>query len=212
MRNFIFVSNLSKKGTKLDTIKKFPRNSLLAVFAIVFLSAVFSGCAYIENLDGRAMTVDDVIAMSSSGVSSDVIKSQIDATHSKYTLTPQQIIALKKAGVNDDVVKKMIESDSSPDYYDWEYGSPSYYGYGYYNWYPGYYGNYGYRPWGYRTPGMVGRFYNYYPDNHYKYKHDYSGKSRQDNDSDGKVKKENKPRATKRDKKQDDNTEKDTDN
>ena len=58
----------------------------------------------------RAVTVDDIIAMSKSGVGDSVLIALIDADQTVFHLTPGQIVELKRAGVSDHVVVKMIDT------------------------------------------------------------------------------------------------------
>ena len=119
------------------------------------------GCASLTTVNPRAMTVNDVAAMTSAGVGADVIKRQIEATRSQFKLSAEEIILLKRAGVADDVLTAMI--DSGDRRYSDNYG----YGLSSYNVfdprYPGYFGAYG-NPYAlYQNPGLIGRFYSYYP-------------------------------------------------
>jgi hypothetical protein len=143
--------------------------SILIVLAMAFLAA--AGCSSFSTVNPRAMTVDDIISMSKAGAGTEVIKDQILSTHSRFILSPQDIIRLKSEGVVDDVLRAMIESGDRPEQPVWDYGySPfdywfdSYGGYPYYEYgaYPFYsYGGYPYAV--YRQPGLIGRFYSYYP-------------------------------------------------
>ena len=58
----------------------------------------------------RAVTIDDIVALSKAGVAESVLIAVIDADQTIFTLTPQQIIELKRAGVADSVVTKMVLS------------------------------------------------------------------------------------------------------
>jgi hypothetical protein len=58
----------------------------------------------------RAVTVDDIIALSKSGVGEEVLVALIDADRTIFTLTRDQIVALKQAGVPPGVIVKMIGS------------------------------------------------------------------------------------------------------
>jgi len=159
--------------------------TVLGMFLAGLLAALVMGCAALTYLNERAITLEDIISMSKAKVSVDVIKTQIDVTHTKFVLTSDEIIRLKNEGVDDKVIEYMLETDYTQDNYWWEYGyAPYYYGYNYYNryYYPysNYYNYYGlpyqYSPfWGgyrrlywnpygtYRAPGLVGRFYYNYP-------------------------------------------------
>jgi hypothetical protein len=61
-------------------------------------------------LKARAVTIDDIVALSKAGVAESVLIAVIDADQTVFTLTPQQIIELKRAGVADSVVTKMVLS------------------------------------------------------------------------------------------------------
>src|SRR5918996_331347 len=56
----------------------------------------------------RAVTLDDIIALSKAGVSSDILVAVIDADRTIFSLTPGEIIVLKKAGVPNEVILKML--------------------------------------------------------------------------------------------------------
>ena len=58
----------------------------------------------------RAVTIEDIIALSKAGVSADILIAVIDADRTVFTLTPAEIIRLKRAGVPDPVVVKMLGS------------------------------------------------------------------------------------------------------
>ncbi len=62
-----------------------------------------------------AVTIDEVSSMVKEGVSDDVILALIDATGSKFDLTPGDIIQLQKAGVSEDIVLAMINSDKKTE-------------------------------------------------------------------------------------------------
>jgi hypothetical protein len=139
----------------------------LWILVMIFSVSVFgfTGCSSFVNLNERQIRVEDVISMTKAGVSPDVIKSQIEATNSRFKLSSDQIIQLKKEGVDENVIKAMIETESLPEPYDREYGmSPYDYWYNYYNsWYPSYSYPY-FNPYiVYRDPSKIGRFYRYYP-------------------------------------------------
>ena len=143
--------------------------SVLMVLAMALLA--IAGCSSFSTVNPRAMTLDDIISMSKAGAGAEVIKDQILSTRSRFILSPQDIIRLKNDGVVDDVLRAMIESGNRPEQPTWDYGySPynswfDYYGgYPYYEYgvYPNYsYGGYPYAV--YRQPGLIGRFYSYYP-------------------------------------------------
>jgi hypothetical protein len=56
----------------------------------------------------RAVTVEDIVALSKAGVADSVLIAVIDADQTVFDLTPQQIVDLKRAGVSDNVVVKMV--------------------------------------------------------------------------------------------------------
>src|SRR4030095_14718214 len=76
-----------------------PRLRLLSLVVAVLLLAPTTV---------RAVTVDDIIALSKSGVADSVLIALIDADQTVFNLAPQQIADLKRAGVSDDVVVKML--------------------------------------------------------------------------------------------------------
>jgi len=59
---------------------------------------------------GRAVTLDDIVALSQQGLASSVIVAVIDADRTVFSLSPQQVGELKKQGVSDDVIVKMLGS------------------------------------------------------------------------------------------------------
>jgi hypothetical protein len=56
----------------------------------------------------RAVTLDDIIALSKAGVSSEILVAVIDADRTIFNLTPGEIVNLKRAGVPNDVIVKML--------------------------------------------------------------------------------------------------------
>lgn len=56
----------------------------------------------------RAVTIDDIVALSNAGVTDSIVIALIDADRTVFDLTPQQILDLKRAGVSDNVVVKMV--------------------------------------------------------------------------------------------------------
>lgn len=58
----------------------------------------------------RAVTVDDIVALSQSGVGADVLIAVIDADRTVFSLSRDEILALRKAGVPDAVIVRMLES------------------------------------------------------------------------------------------------------
>ncbi len=114
----------------------------------------------------RAMTMQDVIALSQAKVADDVIISQIRASGTYFTLSTQDIIDLTNAGVSKAVIQAMIKTgevsgrESGGRYYYYPpYYSPWYfwadYPFYYYPWYPAF------------SIGLG--FGNYYPSHSYRY-------------------------------------------
>jgi hypothetical protein len=60
--------------------------------------------------NARAVTLDDIVALSKAGVADSVLIAVIDADQTVFNLSPQQIIDLKRAGVADSVVTRMVLS------------------------------------------------------------------------------------------------------
>ena len=56
----------------------------------------------------RAVTIDDIVALSNADVADSIVIAVIDADQTVFDLTPQQILELKQAGVSDSVVVKMV--------------------------------------------------------------------------------------------------------
>jgi hypothetical protein len=59
-------------------------------------------------LAARAVTLDDIVALSKAGVSSDILIAVIDADRTIFNLTTGEIVTLKKAGVPSAVIVKML--------------------------------------------------------------------------------------------------------
>jgi hypothetical protein len=59
------------------------------------------------------MGLADVVALAKSGVSDDVIVSQIQNSHAVYHLTTAEIIDLKDSGVSEKVIDFMINAGNS---------------------------------------------------------------------------------------------------
>ena len=163
-------------------------SKVFSILALVFLMLFLFGCSSFVTFNDRAMSIDDVINISKTKVDAEVLISQIDATYSKFQLTPEDIVRLKNEGVDDEVIKYMVESDITPDRFSWEYGYSQYdYWFNYYNAYyypiydyyysPMFHYRYGRMPYNSpssyydyptpyvsrRQPGMVGKYYRYYP-------------------------------------------------
>lgn len=56
----------------------------------------------------RAVTLDDIIALSKAGVSADILVAVIDADRTIFTLNTEEIVLLRKAGVPNSVIVKML--------------------------------------------------------------------------------------------------------
>lgn len=133
-------------------------------FFVLLLTLLFSSSA-------AALTLEDVIYMSSAGVDDSIIIAKIDASGTIFDLSTREIVSLWEAGVSPDVIEHMIATSSveAGEYDDeYEYGDYDddvilvshprtrfhlYFGFGYYDgWYypywwwnrPHYYGYYSY--------------------------------------------------------------------
>jgi hypothetical protein len=144
--------------------------ALGALLAAGLVVAVMGGCSTLSTVNPRAASIEDIISMSKAGVGSEVIKSHIEATRSRFQLSPEDIVRLKKEGLTDDVLMAMIQSEnvsSAPALFNWEnpnWGFTPYDNFNYYNYPTGYYlSPYDYPYIVFRQPGLLGRFYNYYP-------------------------------------------------
>jgi hypothetical protein len=58
----------------------------------------------------RAVTLDDIVALSKAGVAADILVAVIDADRTIFTLTPDEILVLKDAGVPNAVIVKMLRT------------------------------------------------------------------------------------------------------
>ena len=149
---------------------------VIAILAIPLLVAVGCGPSQYTRVHGReyaesdtlpapAVSLQDVIDMSTAGVGDSLIIAQINATDSRYDLSTADILKLKKSGVSERVIAAMIATDTTSReehprtrsywYSDWYYpyywspwGGPFYtsfwYGFGWpyrYNHYYPYYGH-----------------------------------------------------------------------
>ena len=72
------------------------RTLLLALLMFLFGSAA------------QALTLDDVIYMSSSGVDDSIIIAKIDASGYVYDFTAEEVVMLWDAGVSHNVIEHMI--------------------------------------------------------------------------------------------------------
>lgn len=70
---------------------------------IVILIGVVPGVA-------RAVTIDDIVALSKAGLADPVLVAVIDADRTVFTLTPEQVVELRNAGVSNAVLVKMLGS------------------------------------------------------------------------------------------------------
>ncbi len=154
-----------------------PKTQKFSLGILVLGLLAIAGCSSFYVVD-RTMTIQEIIAMSKADVDSDVMIAQIDATHTRFALTSEDLILLKNAGVPDDVVEHMIDTGITPERYAWEHIYDPIVGYPYYEYYPFYHSFYYpsytiyhrggpyrmYYPYVVRrVPGIVGRFYEYYP-------------------------------------------------
>ena len=150
---------------------------VMIVLAAVFLAT--TGCSSLIEVNKRRMSTEEIVAMSDAGVGVDVIKRQIDATDSRFTLTSDEVVALKKAGVDDTVIEHMITTSERPERFDHEYYDPFFpgslaYRYDpYQRWYPVRYHAYPLPYAAYRQEGRIGRFYDYRPVYPNTYPHTY---------------------------------------
>lgn len=139
--------------------------------AIVMILAACSlagpGCApvqygHVTRERGRVadslavMSLQDVIALSKSGVGDDVILNFIDVSGTYFRLSTRDVIELADSGVTDKVISAMIKTDDPVRYTsDSERPYPPYYWYAAFQWWdptffvsvwPGFYAPFYYRP------------------------------------------------------------------
>lgn len=90
-------------------------NKFLTIIIIIisFLNITLSNAEDITHEMSTPMSQEDVIALSKSGLSNDVIIGQMKATRSTFFLSNEEIIALKEAGVSNDIIAHMV-STSAP--------------------------------------------------------------------------------------------------
>lgn len=79
------------------------------IITIIFLMVCFGITAFGQV---EVLTNKDVIQMTQTGISSDLILLKIKKTKGRYDTTTQDLIDLKKAGVTDEVIKVMLEKPS----------------------------------------------------------------------------------------------------
>lgn len=60
------------------------------------------------------LSIPEIVHMSQSGVSEDVIISTIQSSHAVYSLTPTNIVDLHNQGVSDRVIQVMLDSSRRP--------------------------------------------------------------------------------------------------
>lgn len=148
---------------------------------VALLTLLFSATA-------QALTVDDVIYMSSAGVDDSIIIAKIEASGDVYDLSTEEIVGLWEAGVSPDVIEYMISTASGDveayDEEEAEYEGDDdvdeiiirhprsrvhlYFGWGYYDsWYYPYW--WAYRPYNYDWYFYTGFYWPYYywPDYYY---------------------------------------------
>jgi hypothetical protein len=58
----------------------------------------------------HAVTIDDIVALSTAGVGTEILVAVIDADRTVFTLTRDDIVRLRQAGVPDRVIVKMLAS------------------------------------------------------------------------------------------------------
>lgn len=75
----------------------------------MFLIGCFGIMAFGQN---EILTNKDIIQMTQTGLSSDLIALKVKQTKGRYDTTAQALIDLKKAGVTDEVIKIMLEKPS----------------------------------------------------------------------------------------------------
>lgn len=85
--------------------------------------------------DSSAMSIDDVVRLSSQGIGEEIIISQIKATNSYFELTSEDIVELKKEGVSEKVINVMIKTKENARL---SRKGNQYYGYSTYYRYPWY--------------------------------------------------------------------------
>ncbi|CAM0117931.1 glycine zipper domain-containing protein [Rhabdochlamydiaceae symbiont of Dictyostelium giganteum] len=59
---------------------------------------------------GEPLTISDIKQMVTAGISDDVIISQIEATHTLFSLSTADIMSLNQAGVSQKVIQAMIQT------------------------------------------------------------------------------------------------------
>ena len=87
----------------------------------------------------RMMKMDDVIALSKTGVSDSLIIATMDATNSWFKLKAQDVIDLKNAGVSERVIDAMLQQPSEQPNQSGDLHGTKYYVYSWDPWYGGFY-------------------------------------------------------------------------
>ena len=92
---------------------------IIILISVLAIAVSTTGCSSMYNsqyareeiqADSSAMSIDDVVRLSSQGIGDEVIISQIKATNSYFELTSEDIVGLKKEGVSEKVINVMIKT------------------------------------------------------------------------------------------------------
>ncbi|MCX6138278.1 MAG: hypothetical protein NTV54_12365 [Ignavibacteriales bacterium] len=129
--------------------------STMFVVVVAIAAFSFAGCASgqytqkhgtrVVRIDTlRAMTTQDVLALSKAGVSDSLVVSMLDASDSWFQLKPREVVELKNAGISEKVIAAMLSTREEQSQ-STESGSVSYYTYWDGGFYP-FWGSWGYRP------------------------------------------------------------------
>ncbi len=97
MKKLLFLTALFYKTSKTT----FMKLTAFILFSIVF-------CLYGDAQKADTLTNDNIIKLFKAGLSSDIIKSKIASSVSKFNVSIDGLIELKKAGIPDDVVNSMV--------------------------------------------------------------------------------------------------------
>src|SRR5262245_8488158 len=79
------------------------RMRLLATATLLFVLALVPAAA-------SAVTLDQIVALSKSGVSEPIILALIDRDRTVFTIEPEQLVALRRDGVSETVILAMLKS------------------------------------------------------------------------------------------------------
>jgi hypothetical protein len=71
---------------------------------------VVSTLVFTLPVTARAVTADDLVALTRAGLSDEVLLALIDADQTIFDLRADQVLALKQAGLSDAVLRKMLGS------------------------------------------------------------------------------------------------------